>query len=513
MAEQAPKTKVGTVATSAKKKAPAYEMVANETGALRRVPVGTVVAPPPPPPRATGFRPSITAAALGASTTAKPAAVINENELVFDESGEEVSGEAKVKALAEAKAKVNEEELVFDESGEELTGEQRTAAQRSAEEKAAPPPAKPAAKPRKAAKNVKVFQEVNDVEKMKLFYRYRAKNPFFFTYTAEGNLEIKPNNPPMFPATTIPLRAFASLEPEQLEEIETRQREKQGEIETNYVQKMKELRAAHDAYTPQVPESRATLVRLNEELRELSVLRNKTLYPERWTKELENPTTKDIIFTKPHEERKLGYAAFLFKRYPLSRNDAEGHYTVHGAMRAEGMEGGAVVVLFLTNPDDQKTGQFHPAAEREFVYNETKYASPYQAYETERFKELEDEKMVKQLLGTRSAKTIRQLVSKEPKQPQFPVKLWEEILESFYSQFKDAADKLKGTGSARFHMMDKQTASPDYAVALANVRTKLKERENDAPANVDAIKQSVITEEEQKKAKVGAIIHNFRRGM
>jgi hypothetical protein len=61
-------------------------------------------------------------------------------------------------------------------------------------------------------------------------------------------------------------------------------------------------------------------------------------------------------------------------------------------------------------------------------------------------------------------------------------------------------------------MMNKQTGTPDYANALANVRTKLKEKENDAPGMIDVVKNSVITEDEQKKAKVGAIIHNVRRG-
>jgi hypothetical protein len=60
-------------------------------------------------------------------------------------------------------------------------------------------------------------------------------------------------------------------------------------------------------------------------------------------------------------------------------------------------------------------------------------------------------------------------------------------------------------------MMDKVIGTPEYAVALANVRTKLKEHENDAPANVDTVKQSVITKEQQQKDKVGAIINNFRR--
>jgi hypothetical protein len=120
--------------------------------------------------------------------------------------------------------------------------------------------------------------------------------------------------------------------------------------------------------------------------------------------------------------------------------------------------------------------------------------------------------MVNKLLGTRSEKTIRNLVANEPDQPQNPLKLWEEILESYYTQFKDAAEALKATGSARFHIRDKQVAPPEYANALANVRTKLKERENDAPSDIGPVSRSVITKEEQEKAKVGAIVNNFRRG-
>jgi hypothetical protein len=89
--------------------------------------------------------------------------------------------------------------------------------------------------------------------------------------------------------------------------------------------------------------------------------------------------------------------------------------------------------------------------------------------------------------------------------------LWEDILESFYTQHKDATEALKATGSARFHMMDKQIGTPVYANALASVRTKLKEKENDAPGFLDKVKQSVISEKEQNNAKVGAIINNFRR--
>jgi hypothetical protein len=511
--------KTGVAPKSKAKPKVQYEMVVDETGALVRRPVTSVVAPPPPP--STTFRPSITTAAVAASTASR--APINEEELVFNESGEELTGEARAKAQAELAARLDEEELVFDESGEELTGEARAEAQAQSqtqaqaqaqaqqEQKEEEAPVRTQAKPRKLPKNVATFQEVSDKEKVKIFYRYRQKYPKFFGYTAEGNLEIKADNPVSLPATVIPMRAFSGLEPEEEKELE----DFRGEIESGdnerYVVLLNELRKANEEYNPEVLESIVKIVRLNKQLQEILTTKTNALYPERWTKQIENPTTSDILLNQPYEERKMGFDVYIFKRNVLSRNDAEGHYRAHGVFRPGGMGGGNTVVLFITNPEDQQTGIYHPATEKEFVYNETKYASPYQAYEVERFKLLEDEGMVKKLLGTRSAKTIRSLVSQEKEQPQNPVKLWEEILEALYTQAPELAKKLKETGSARFHMMDKLIGMPEYAVALANVRTKLKESENDAPANIDSIKQSVISEEEQKKAKVGAIINNFRR--
>lgn len=510
-----------------KKTAPAYEMIQNETGAFVRVPVR--LAPP---------RPAIVSAALGSAAAGlnrvSPPAEEVEEELVFNNTGEQLTGEARAAALAQAQAQPprpeekeeEEEELVFNETGEQLTGEARTAALAAAAATAtaaaprtvaatqaprtvAQPRVIREAKPPKAKKAANAFQKASQDEKIKLFYFYRSKFPQYFVYTAEGNLQIK-ENPKEIPPAILPMRAFGPLRPEELEEIERKLDDERKGIEEKYVIKLRELRQAHDALNPLNAESVATVVRLNQELREISILRNKALYPEQWSKEIDSVDTRKILLDQPHEERKLGYPVYLFKRFGLSRNDAEGHYREHGEATRAGMEGGGTVVLFITDTEDPHTGQFHPATEREFVYNETKYASPYQAYETERFKELENDEMVKKLLGTRSAKTIKNLVSLEPKQPQFPLKLWEEILEAFYTQFKDATETLKATGSARFHMMDKQIGTPEYANALANVRTKLKERENEAPGMLGEVKQSVITQEEQKKAKVGAIINNFR---
>ena len=485
-----------------KRSAPAYEMVQNETGAFTRVPV-----------RPSAPRPAIVATAARLPPPVSPPAEEVEEELVFNNTGE-VTGEARNQALAtqQTRGRVPEEvkneddELVFDDTGE-VTGPQRQATVAAARTAARPVRKE---KVTQGSKAVRAFQAASQDEKIKFFYLYRSKFPNYFVYTPEGNLEIKPN-PKEIPPAVLTLKAFSPLRPEELEEIERRQDEEREKAEAQYVVKLRELRAANDALNPLNPESVATVVRLNQEVRDISFLRNKALYPERWIKTIESVDTRKILLDQPHEERKLGYPVNLFKRFSLSRADAEGHYREHGEATSAGMEGGGTVVLFITDPDDPKTGQFHPATEREFVYNETRYASPYQAFEAERFKELENDAMVQKLLGTRSAKTIKTLVAMESKQPQFPLKLWEEILEAIYTQFKDAAEDLKNTGSARFHMMDKQIGTPEYANALANVRTKLKERENDAPDTLDAVKQSVITQDEQKKAKVGAIINNFRR--
>jgi hypothetical protein len=102
-------------------------------------------------------------------------------------------------------------------------------------------------------------------------------------------------------------------------------------------------------------------------------------------------------------------------------------------------------------------------------------------------------------------------VTQDPRPPKNPEILWTEILEALYTQNKQMADKLKETGSARFHMMDKQFGNPLYANALVTVRTTLKEHDGDAPSGGGVVNQSVISEEQQEKAKVGAIINTFRR--
>lgn len=369
----------------------------------------------------------------------------------------------------------------------------------------------PKAATRGKTRKVRITKEpTNDVERMKYFYQMRAKDPFHFVYTPEGDLRIQGMK--NVPDRTIPLRYFSELQPEERKELETRRENDLLEIEAAYEQALLALRSAVAKYreSGELDEDAAAVVRANEEVRLTSVLRSSFAYPSKWIKDIENPTTSEILLAKRHEERKMGFDVFLFKRLDMSAKDAWGHYRARPEPGSIMEGGGETVTLFIDTPENEETGRFHPAFSHEFIFEETRYVSPYQAYEAERFRELGNEAIRKQILGTRSARTIHALGEKEEGQVANPAQLWEDILDAFYSQHSDFAKKLKETGSAKFHMMDKQMGSQVYVDALEKIRTRLRENP-DADKAPQIAKESVITEDEQKKAKKGAIINNFRR--
>jgi hypothetical protein len=84
-------------------------------------------------------------------------------------------------------------------------------------------------------------------------------------------------------------------------------------------------------------------------------------------------------------------------------------------------------------------------------------------------------------------------------------------LKAFYHQNTDLAKKLVETGSAIFSLQDSNISFPaDYLNALMSVRSIM--AENQEGGAVAPIEKRVITQEEQKKARTGAIINNRRFG-
>ena len=357
----------------------------------------------------------------------------------------------------------------------------------------------------KKVKPVRVTTETGtQEEKIAHFFKNRVKNPAQFTYTPEGDLRIQ--GVEGVTDSTIVLKAYTALKPEELKDLEDKRLADLVLLEEEYEATLTELRATHESYKAGETGA-ARVVEVNQKLRDVTLKISQAAYPERWINYVNNPEIRKILLGEIYEQRKLGYDVSLVKRSVLSRHDVWGRYRDlnEAANVVQEQIGGSNDVVFI---EDEET-PFHPAFMREFVYEETRYVSPYQAYQAERFRELDLPEIKNQILKTRSARTIHNIAAKEPTDVKYPKELWEQILEAYYTQHKDLATRLKDTGSKRFHLSEAMYANQNYLDALLATRVMLRES-GDTQAEVKEAKEGVITEEQQKRNRAGAIA-NFRR--
>ena len=356
----------------------------------------------------------------------------------------------------------------------------------------------------KRVKPVRVTAEAGtQEEKLANFFKNRVKNPAQFTYTPEGDLRIQ--GVEGVADSTIVLKPYTALKPEELKELEDKRLEALVILEEEYEATLTELRATHESYKSGETGA-ARVVEVNQKLRDVTLKISQAAYPERWITYVNNPEIKKILLGEIYEHRKLGYDVSIVKRSDFSRQDVWGRYRDESQIQEQNQQsGGSNDVIFI---EDEET-PFHPAFMREFVYEETRYVSPYQAYQAERFKELDLPEIKNQILKTRSARTIHNIAAKEPTDAKYPKELWEQILEAYYTQHKDLATRLKDTGSKRFHLSEAMYANQNYLDALLATRVMLRES-GDIQKEIKEVKQGVITEEQQKRDRAGAIA-NFRR--
>jgi hypothetical protein len=130
-------------------------------------------------------------------------------------------------------------------------------------------------------------------------------------------------------------------------------------------------------------------------------------------------------------------------------------------------------------------------------------------------------------MRTRSSRTIRFLTKTFTTQPKDVKGLWLRILTAVYQQHPELLQKLAATGTDALVFADvrqgpsgtgfgeqtreildpaRWTGENAMGIALETLRYQLREGTAKESAATDAVKEAVITEEEQDKAKVGAII-------
>lgn len=356
-------------------------------------------------------------------------------------------------------------------------------------------------------KKVALKAEILEDPEIVRFFQGREKDPYGYSFTPEGNLKIEGVKD--VENKTIPVtEKFVDFTSQaEYADLYTTRLEALKAEEAKFDLALQVLRETEEAYK-RGDRTAEEVVRANVAVLELSRTRSRIAYPEIWIDIVKKAAVQDVLMhTEPYEKRKMKYPIFLEKHHDLPRKTAWGKYVPRTT--AAPLEGGALRIRFITDLQDESTAHFHPFFQRNFTFNETGYCCVLQAYEAERFKELGKDDLRKQVLGTRSGRTIHSIAIKDKAPPNQPQQLWEDILFQFYFQNPDLRKELDATGTDKFHVMDREVPA-DYGASLEEARFRLREL-GEKDLDHQDVKEKVITEDEQKKAKVGAIIQNFRK--
>jgi predicted NAD-dependent protein-ADP-ribosyltransferase YbiA (DUF1768 family) len=401
----------------------------------------------------------------------------------------------------------------------------------------------PAAEPVKLEAPAEPYDK-ETTQAINMFFKKKSKkgNQSKFTFTSDGNLETKD------PAGTIQLKSFVPLEQSDRAALDEYRQNSLAELQELYEKELIGLRETWEKYREHGT-VRPVLI-ANQRVAELDARMCAMRSAVRDIVAIEKPVTNTILLNKRHDVSQLFPLGDPFKRmlmrlafYDFKPEHELGKYVAQPTTpQEEGTEpsemlyqqslkdGRRARIFFETDSD--VNGFLSPYWPVEFVLDETRYSSALQAYEAERAKELKMDELRKQILGTRSPRTIRLLTKKVVDHPRDSKGLWLKIFTQIY-QDEHLRERLLSTGTDALVYADLRAGPSGIALAekdsgvldptkwkgenavglaLETVRTTVREGAlKEAPDS--KAKESVITEEQQEKAKLGAIINAKRSGL
>jgi predicted NAD-dependent protein-ADP-ribosyltransferase YbiA (DUF1768 family) len=331
------------------------------------------------------------------------------------------------------------------------------------------------------------------------------------------------------------------------------------ELDQSYEDEMNTLRSAWEEYA--TDGSMRSVLASNQRLTEIDARRNAVRSAVRNLIAIPNPSIKEILLSERYEERKMfgpddpfDKAVVRLALYTFPPEVDQGKYVLDEDAAAEVQENadetaankaneilyrqrlkdGRAARIFY-DADSDVNGFMSPMWVVDFTTNiseEMRYSSAIQAYEVERAKELGQDALAASILKTRSPRTIRLITRKITAHPKDVKGIWVKIYTSIFEQHPILKAKLLDTGSdtlvfadiregpSGIGLSEKDSATLDPAkwkgenavgIALETVRTRMREGtiEEGEAAEVADVGGS-ITEEEQAKAKVAAIIRARR---
>lgn len=378
----------------------------------------------------------------------------------------------------------------------------------------------------------------------------KKKDKIFYKRNPEtGNLEIFEKKTGDL-VSSIPLLYYRPITKEEIDTMKTERIDAIISLEEEIDIQKSLLRKAYTEFKN--TKNSETFIQINNEIKDLELKKTFLRSPVRDTKIIESIETRQINLDKEFEVRKLyDIQISIYREFPLWK--LYGRYTdskeVIDVAEQETtkllpgelfLKNGKIARIFNDIDNDNKNLSIF--IQREFVYNDVRYSSPYQAFEAIRLLELGYEDLRNEILNTRGTRLIR-LISKKINKPIRDTKLiWRDILLNFYQQHEDLLDGLLNTnndilvfgnsvpylGGVGINAGDdevldislwkniKYSSTILEANIVGNVLMELRSdfREKDKRDLVKvggSFTESSKTEEDEENAKKAAIIHHMKK--
>lgn len=383
------------------------------------------------------------------------------------------------------------------------------------------------------------------------FYKKRERLPNRYKYNMAGNLVIHSKSGSL--EETIPLKSYIAYDTTMRETRDQNRLDAIGQAETQYEEAFTKLQKAREDY--KVSGAKQPVLAAQIACAQADAVLSKIRYGTRDIQMIPNPETRSVLFDQPYEVRKLfPQTADPFKKQVARLIVVEqpyqslyGFYTdskedptedIDKSLNAvpktselstrQRLKDGRWARIFFES-DEGANGFLSPFWPVEYTMGDTRYFTALQAYEVQRAKDAGQTALVAALLKTRSPRTMRFLTKKLETQPKNPKDLWLSIFTSIYQQTPELKSRLMDTGTDALVFADirkgpsgvglgeldanildpvKWTGANYVGAALETLRFQFREgTASEAAGAVNQnVTQKVITEEEQQKAKVGAIM-------
>ena len=388
------------------------------------------------------------------------------------------------------------------------------------------------------------------------FYKKRAKNPEQYKYGDDGNLIIFSKSGAE--ESRITLKTYVAYDSVSRDERDQNRLDTIGEAETKYEDALKKVREATESY--RTTGAMQPLLAAQKEMAEADQILSSVRYGSRAIQSIPNPEVRDILFDQPYETRKLisdkdgdpfnkEVARLIVLEYPYPNfygayvesteegvlGDADGTFDkppdASELIFRQKMKTGKYARIFF-EADDSPNGFLSPFWPVEFTLDDTKYFTGLQAYDVLRAEGAGQLDLKKQLLGTRSTRTMRFLTKKLEFQPPKPKDVWLKIFTAIYQQHPILKEKLLATDSDNFVFADirkgpsgtglgerdagiliqsKWLYENAVGTALEELRYQLREGSASEAATKQNPLESVISTDQQSAAKVAGIINAKRK--